>query len=860
MSSDLSIPRPGHHAGSQAARFGAHPSMVLSAYLEPLVRGRRVAVLGDATLGLAERIAERGARLVHAYDPDAARTAEAIARSGAGARVNHAVLEPDLGVRDGAFDVAILPDISLFIDPRDIIRRARRLIGPSGIAVFVTPNGGVARRVIGSEHEAEERTWVRDSEERTWVWGASRAQVTGAPGRDPGAAGRDATGAVGRDASTTVTGRDAVGAVGGRDSEERTLSGDLSERAMGRDAASGRDSSTVLGYYELFDLVSLQFSVVRMVGQAPFIGYAVADFAPDGEPEVTVDTSLLDATEEPEWFLAIASERAVALDPFAVIEIPFASLHGDDFANDDSEPVTAPRGPRMSERIASLTAEVEHLREQQRDASRETEARSAALTAMSSRLVQLESELAAKTTRLKEVEGRLGDDHVRAERLLHDLHDVEEEVARQRERATRLAKQLDDERKARTKADVELGMIRAKPELTGAKDRLDAVTAELEAARAHIEELRGVTAELQAARARISELGGLATELQRAQARIQELSGAAAELEIAQGRIDELSGVAAELEAAQARIDELGAVSEELEAARARIDELDVEVSSAPLPASTLSAPELALNARVAELEAAMRDAQHEVAHLVAERDLVQSRAEGLEEALAEAARARESLAQRSSALDLRCEMLTREVDGVSEAHGAEVARLESALRERGQVVTTLRKELRESDRIGKELITELEAALFEAAPGSPTSAPGAGSSGVPSGGPAGGVDPYAQLAPEAPAEMSLMQRLDTLADTAARREADLHAASWRIAELELRLADAGLAGSSDPLTVHDELEQALVAAHGEVASLRRALAGHDTEPVSIGTELELSRAVIEQAVLLHQVAAERSL
>ena len=857
MSSDLSIPRPAHHAGSQAARFGAHPSMVLSAYLEPLVRGRRVAVLGDATLGLAERIAERGARLVHAYDPDAARTAEAIARSGAGARVNHAVLEPDLGVRDGAFDVAILPDISLFIDPRDIIRRARRLIGPSGIAVFVTPNGGVAHRVIGSDQEAEERTWVRDSEERTWVWGASRAQVTGAPGRDPGATGRDA-GAAGRDAAGAA-GRDAAGAAGGREAEERTLSGDLSERAMGRDAASGRDSSTVLGYYELFDLVSLQFSVVRMVGQAPFIGYAVADFAPDGEPEVTVDTSLLDATEEPEWFLAIASERAVALDPFAVIEIPFAALHGD-FAHDDIEPVTAPRGPRMGERIASLTAEVEQLREQQRDAAREAEARSAALTAMSSRLVQLESELAAKTTRLKEVEGRLGDDHVRAERLLHDLHDVEEEVARQRERATRLAKQLDDERKARTKADVELGMIRAKPELTGAKDRLDAVTAELEAARAHIEELRGVTAELQAARARISELGGLATELQRAQARIQELSGAAAELEIAQGRIDELSGVAAELEAAQARIDELGAVSEELEAARARIDELDVEVSSAPLPASTLSAPELALNARVAELEAAMRDAQHEVAHLVAERDLVQSRAEGLEEALAEAARARESLAQRSSALDLRCEMLTREVDGVSEAHGAEVARLESALRERGQVVTTLRKELRESDRIGKELITELEAALFEATPGSPTSAPGAGSPGVPSGGPAGGVDPYAQLAPEAPAEMSLTQRLDTLAETAARREADLHAASWRIAELELRLADAGLAGSSDPLTVHDELEQALVAAHGEVASLRRALAGHDTEPVSIGTELELSRAVIEQAVLLHQVAAERSL
>ena len=33
-----------------------------------------------------------------------------------------------------------------------------------------------------------------------------------------------------------------------------------------------------------------------MVGQAPFVGYTVADFAPGGEPEVSVDTSLLAAS------------------------------------------------------------------------------------------------------------------------------------------------------------------------------------------------------------------------------------------------------------------------------------------------------------------------------------------------------------------------------------------------------------------------------------------------------------------------------------------------------------------------------------------------------------------------------------
>src|SRR5262245_32410489 len=103
----------GPMAQDLTARHGVHPSMVLSAWVEPLVRGRRVAVLGDATIGLAERLGERGARLVHAYDPDPARAAEAMSR-GAGAgrgHVSYAVFGPELGVRDGAFDVAIVPDL-----------------------------------------------------------------------------------------------------------------------------------------------------------------------------------------------------------------------------------------------------------------------------------------------------------------------------------------------------------------------------------------------------------------------------------------------------------------------------------------------------------------------------------------------------------------------------------------------------------------------------------------------------------------------------------------------------------------------------------------------------------------------------
>src|SRR5262245_46274075 len=107
------------------AGSGAHPAAALGAYLEPLVRGRRVAVLGDGSIGLAEALARRGARLVHSFDPDPTRTAQLLARSGGPAArggVSYAVLGADLGVRDGAFDVVVLPDLSLFEDPAEMVR------------------------------------------------------------------------------------------------------------------------------------------------------------------------------------------------------------------------------------------------------------------------------------------------------------------------------------------------------------------------------------------------------------------------------------------------------------------------------------------------------------------------------------------------------------------------------------------------------------------------------------------------------------------------------------------------------------------------------------------------------------------
>jgi chromosome segregation ATPase len=90
-----------------------------------------------------------------------------------------------------------------------------------------------------------------------------------------------------------------------------------------------------------------------------------------------------------------------------------------------------------------------------------------------------------------------------------------------------------------------------------------------------------------------------------------------------------------------------------------------------------------------------------------------------------------------------------------------------------------------------------------------------------------------------------LRSQLDLLSQTAARTQADLQAASWRIAQLERELRDART-GQEQPSREHDELEQALVAAHEEIASLRRALQGDRSGVL---------RELVEQSVLLHQVA-----
>jgi hypothetical protein len=105
----------------------------LSVYVEPLVADARVAVIGDVELGLHERLLELGARTVHLFDPDperVARTADEVPRG-----VSVRMLRDDFDVRDGAFDLVVIPDLGILPDPAGSIVRLRRVVDPRGAVV-----------------------------------------------------------------------------------------------------------------------------------------------------------------------------------------------------------------------------------------------------------------------------------------------------------------------------------------------------------------------------------------------------------------------------------------------------------------------------------------------------------------------------------------------------------------------------------------------------------------------------------------------------------------------------------------------------------------------------------------------------
>jgi hypothetical protein len=297
------------------------PAVVLAAYTEPVASGRRVLFVGPASSALPERLIERGARLVHACDPEPVRLAEATAKNRDSSISYSSLGDGHFALRDGAFDLCIIEDAGIS-DPVPLLRRVRRALSARGVVVMVSGNPEVTTPLM--------------------------------PHRQGGVISLD--------------------------------------------------------YYALYDAVKAEFEHVRMLGQAPFVGYVVADFAPEGAPEPSLDTAFLPGgAEEPELFIAIGSQQPVELDAFAVVQLPYRSVLQADAALDRGEALRDAREAEQEAKVKLVALEAALANERQTVAGQAAKLREAEtrVFARDTELGALRQELEHKNQLLKTQEGSL---------------------------------------------------------------------------------------------------------------------------------------------------------------------------------------------------------------------------------------------------------------------------------------------------------------------------------------------------------------------------------------------------------------------------------------------------------------------
>jgi hypothetical protein len=121
-----------------------NPQHALAVYAESLAAGATVALFGDASLGLGDRLVGLGASSVHVWDPESHRARIEADRAPAGVIVR-AYETP--GTRPRNMDLAIVPDLGLFKDAPLLLSRVRELVGDDGVLLVGARN----RDASGSE-------------------------------------------------------------------------------------------------------------------------------------------------------------------------------------------------------------------------------------------------------------------------------------------------------------------------------------------------------------------------------------------------------------------------------------------------------------------------------------------------------------------------------------------------------------------------------------------------------------------------------------------------------------------------------------------------------------------------------------
>jgi SAM-dependent methyltransferase len=376
------------------------PGIVLAAYAEPVVNGRRVLFIGPALSALPERLLERGARLVHVCDPEPVRLAEATAKNRSPNISFSALADGHFALRDGAFDVCLVEDAGI-TDPVALMPRIRRALTPRGVAILASFN--------------------------------REAKLPLLPHRQSGV--------------------------------------------------------IALDYYALYDAVREQFEHVRMLGQAPFVGYVVADFAPEGAPEPSLDTAFLPGgAEEPELFIAVASQHPVELEPFAVIQLPYRSAlnqaSSDDPARDRSRAAEqASRGKLQQLEAAEQASrgKLQQLEAAEQASRGKLQQLEAAEQASRGKLQQLEAAEQASRGKLKELEVALEVERKAVVTRDAKLREAETRVFARDAELAALRQELEGKNQQLRSQETSLAALDAKLRQGPAAEEVSAAAAELSA-------------------------------------------------------------------------------------------------------------------------------------------------------------------------------------------------------------------------------------------------------------------------------------------------------------------------------------------------------------------------------------------
>jgi hypothetical protein len=178
-------------------------------------------------------------------------------------------------------------------------------------------------------------------------------------------------------------------------------------------------------YSRLKALLRTFFPAVRMIGQGPFLGYTFVEYDPRAIPDVRLDTTLLEGRgEDPEFFVAACS-------PSKELELPLPALF-----QVPLQEFTVAEAPAAARGEASTEAE--------------------ALAALS-----VEESLAEARGESERLRTELAERNVKIARLEQEARRAQEEAADARERAAKLARTMEEERKAEQRKAFDATFARA---------------------------------------------------------------------------------------------------------------------------------------------------------------------------------------------------------------------------------------------------------------------------------------------------------------------------------------------------------------------------------------------------------------